>query len=809
MDNDALKELNKAISEVGEELAKGGPGSGKKGHTTAKKPGLAPGPNDHTWDSKTERAKPEYQAKLASAKQRSEEGFNAPVTRSGKMIGHRANHPDHHDFTADDHEDAMAYHRDSQGPLNHKLHLHHAGREALPPVEEQEAAHKIARHKEHAQAHMEASDSMRSMKKSEETEELEKAKKTGEGSRGGKIVGHTKSGKPIYEDHGNSAHADFDRHDHMDAADHHRTKMGADDVQAEAKEGNMKRLDNHAEQSMKHHHDSTQKFIAEMQEDRKAKGKPVGKTRSGKDIHAGKTHAQVQRDRDSTPMGQKTPPVKEDKHHENYTVEDHVDAMHFHEAGHKNSSGKTKDSHYHAMRHHDDKVMEHMAGKQPSEADKANYKESKEHYHKNAEKMKKSDEGENMDELLKTIKALGRDGLKKAIPSLTDEQKELLGEVLSKAKDLSKEAQMSDNKKPQKTREPKTEERSNSEEGVDEADEKLMADQNKTQDHQGGGDSKPEGWEGQVIKSEAREEAKEKIMSMEEKEHGTKNPKKLVEAEKQEHKVEKAKAEDQEDDSEGQELSPEEKAAKKAEKESLEKSEIMHKMVERMRKRGMDRPKCLEAMKKKGYDHQMADKLWGDQDESDKAGSAKEQAAQSEENKIQPKDNDSKKVSDKTKPNPEQKQDKQPKLEKSIVWGDPQAQIRAGSQGRKMTYSVSEEIIKSGERRDELKKSGQTFHDESPTDEVLEKSGFKKTTLNDLIEKSLDRSTDQLRDEGSSLIQAKATVSSFSEEDFLKSWNMADQSKLKKLSNKPDKSDEQKAKEDAEKQAEKKANGEE
>jgi hypothetical protein len=47
----------------------------------------------------------------------------------------------------------------------------------------------------------------------------------GEGSRGGKVVGHTSSGKPIYDDHGHADHASFSKEDHMDAAKLHHNKM--------------------------------------------------------------------------------------------------------------------------------------------------------------------------------------------------------------------------------------------------------------------------------------------------------------------------------------------------------------------------------------------------------------------------------------------------------------------------------------------------------------------------------------------------------------------------------------------------------
>ena len=46
----------------------------------------------------------------------------------------------------------------------------------------------------------------------------------GEGSRGGKVIGHTSSGKPIYSDHGHQAHASFSFDDHREAAMAHDTE---------------------------------------------------------------------------------------------------------------------------------------------------------------------------------------------------------------------------------------------------------------------------------------------------------------------------------------------------------------------------------------------------------------------------------------------------------------------------------------------------------------------------------------------------------------------------------------------------------
>ena len=42
-------------------------------------------------------------------------------------------------------------------------------------------------------------------------------KSTGEGSRGGKVIGHTKSGKAIYDSHDHEDHKAFTKEDHEEA----------------------------------------------------------------------------------------------------------------------------------------------------------------------------------------------------------------------------------------------------------------------------------------------------------------------------------------------------------------------------------------------------------------------------------------------------------------------------------------------------------------------------------------------------------------------------------------------------------------
>lgn len=48
--------------------------------------------------------------------------------------------------------------------------------------------------------------------------------KAGEGSKGGKVIGHTSSGKPIYESGKHSDYGNFHEYDHSEASMHHYRK---------------------------------------------------------------------------------------------------------------------------------------------------------------------------------------------------------------------------------------------------------------------------------------------------------------------------------------------------------------------------------------------------------------------------------------------------------------------------------------------------------------------------------------------------------------------------------------------------------
>lgn len=59
---------------------------------------------------------------------------------------------------------------------------------------------------------------------------VDRLQKSGEGSRGGKIIGHTKSGKPIYDTHDHPSHSNFTSQDHEDAVEaHYALRKKSDD----------------------------------------------------------------------------------------------------------------------------------------------------------------------------------------------------------------------------------------------------------------------------------------------------------------------------------------------------------------------------------------------------------------------------------------------------------------------------------------------------------------------------------------------------------------------------------------------------
>ncbi len=57
--------------------------------------------------------------------------------------------------------------------------------------------------------------------------------KAGEGSKGGKVIGHTRSGKPVYANKSAHEYSDFSKEDHEDARRHHFDMMREHDSKSE------------------------------------------------------------------------------------------------------------------------------------------------------------------------------------------------------------------------------------------------------------------------------------------------------------------------------------------------------------------------------------------------------------------------------------------------------------------------------------------------------------------------------------------------------------------------------------------------
>lgn len=198
--------------------------------------------------------------------------------------------------------------------------------------------------------------------------------KAGEGSRGGKVIGHTSSGKPIYADHFPEHYSNFSKKDHLDAAE----------VHGETYDGNRKEHHNQVA-------DAHERWANDMYENKKEKskdnniekaggegsrgGKVIGHTKSGKAIY------------DS--------PGKEQQNlNKIYTKQDHLDA-------HEHHSKKSKE-------HNDRSIYEKFSGvggsndekneakeRSKNNSDLAIHHKNQAEYHKNKASDTKDDKTEH------------------------------------------------------------------------------------------------------------------------------------------------------------------------------------------------------------------------------------------------------------------------------------------------------------------------------------------------------------------------------------------------------------------------------
>jgi hypothetical protein len=114
-----------------------------------------------------------------------------------------------------------------------------------------------------------------------------------EGSRGGKVIGHTKSGKAIYETFEHEGHKGFTKQDHMDSALAHSKANQAPNI---------------SDKKFDHHWDHGGKHILASKKKKSSSSTQIGSTKSGKSIHSTHDH----------------------EAHKDFSAQDHLDASKIH-----------------------------------------------------------------------------------------------------------------------------------------------------------------------------------------------------------------------------------------------------------------------------------------------------------------------------------------------------------------------------------------------------------------------------------------------------------------------------------------------
>lgn len=314
------------------------------------------------------------------------------------------------------------------------------------------------------------------------------------------------------------------------------------------------------------------------------------------------------------------------------------------------------------------------------------------------------------EKLQETIVELGAEGLRKALPNLSDEDKTLLSECLE---DMKKAVEMDDEYQAKVRITNINESNYQEEKADDDQDEKLVKPEAAKMNHQG---TPTEGWEGQVIKGKkklTRELAENAIMQMEEEEHGTKDPKKLLEAEKKEKKMDKACMKKSEPTKE--ELLELKKAIEAELGEEATPELVKAEMKKRMLKEEDQLSDTDEATKGK-----------------DRGDKSRPEALKTDEDnkKAQKKVDDLGQACKEPKMKKSEEEKTEEAIEKAINWADENSLLKARTGGRNHHFSVN------GFYDEALAKSK-----EEPKEEKLNKSEGseeKSEDLNDLIEKGKD-----------------------------------------------------------------------
>lgn len=84
-------------------------------------------------------------------------------------------------------------------------------------------------------------------------EDIDGVHKAGEGSHGGKVIGHTKSGNPIYSNANHPEHKDFTKQDHTDAIDAHQKIRDKHYMKNDHSTGKDKEINDHSYEQQNEH----------------------------------------------------------------------------------------------------------------------------------------------------------------------------------------------------------------------------------------------------------------------------------------------------------------------------------------------------------------------------------------------------------------------------------------------------------------------------------------------------------------------------------------------------------------------------
>lgn len=270
-------------------------------------------------------------ANTPGAKETIEKGKGGEGSKGGKVIGHTKSgkpiydtfsHSSHASFTKQDHRDASALHQ--KLTMDHidkhnkaeaasderKAHLkassHHSDQEEAHHNAVVDA-HRLESKKTHkkrgfdeGKGDEDVTGKVEKIKKSDlpsQTEDIRKSRildiygsreeveeliKSGEGSRGGKVIGHTKSGKPIYQSSTDSGHQHFTKEDHEEAAalhnkeaEKHLDKYNKAEAGSSKRENALKMHQQHTDHAANHKRFSKKANKIERAKDDKKAEHPV------------------------------------------------------------------------------------------------------------------------------------------------------------------------------------------------------------------------------------------------------------------------------------------------------------------------------------------------------------------------------------------------------------------------------------------------------------------------------------------------------------------------------------------------------